>query len=181
MNIIKYYNYLVDDWSLYEIILNILFIILLIIISILIYWDIINRKILKNSRCLKFNDLLNEGIFKIIVKYKQDELFEIEYDFIKKETRLGKILPPKGSVENQINIQNFPFWSFTDERVEYKPIEAKEKLDKLYFVDDIDGDFVSSKFTYIGEPKLINFIKDPETETSTETNFFKEINTELTE
>lgn len=177
MDIIKYYNYLFDDWSIYEIILNILFIILLIIISVLIYWDIINRKILKNSRCLKFNDLLNEGVFKIIVKYKQQELFEIEYDFIKKETRLGKILPPKGSVENQINIENFPFWNFIDEQVNYKSIGGKkEKLDKLYFTDEINREFDHSKFTYIGEPKLINFIKNPD-----ETEFFEEIKTELTE
>lgn len=177
MDIIKYYNYLVDDWSIYEIILNILFIILLIIISVLIYWDIINRKILKNSRCLKFNDLLNEGVFKIIVKYKQQELFEIEYDFIKKETRKGKILAPKGSVENNININKFPFWNFTDELLEYKDIGGKEKLDKLYFTHEVNGDFNPDKFTYIGEPKLINFIKNP----NTDIEFFNEIKTELTE
>ena len=176
MDAIKYYNYLFDDWSMYEIILNILFIILLIIISVLIYWDSINRNIINKSRCLKFNDLLNEGVFKLIVKNQKGvNIFEIEYDFKKEETKLGKFFPPKGSVINDFEIKNFPYWDFLDNNVVYKDIVKKIKLDKDYF-SDINGNFDKEDFLFEGEPKLINFIKNND-----EVDFFNEIKSELTE
>lgn len=176
MDAIKYYNYLFDDWSMYEIILNILFIILLIIISVLIYWDTINRNIINKSRCLKFNDLLNEGVFKLIVKNnKAVNLFEIEYDFKKQETRFGKFFLPKGSVVNNIDINEFPYWDFLENTVIYSPISKTSKFDKHYF-DNLNGDFKKEKFIFDGEPKLISFIKDPNN-----TEFFNEIKAELAE
>lgn len=177
MDAIKYYNYLFDDWSMYEIILNILFIILLIIISVLIYWDTINRNIINKSRCLKFNDLLNEGVFKLIVKNQKGvKLFEIEYDFKKEETRLGKFFPPKGSVVNDLDIKSFPYYNFLDNSVDLHNILKKIKLDKDYVTDINNEKFDKDNFTFEGEPKLINFIKD-----NTDIDFFNEIKAELTE
>lgn len=176
MDSIKYYNYLFDDWSMYEIILNILFIILLIIISVLIYWDTINRNIINKSRCLKFNDLLNEGVFKLLVKNNKGvNLFEIEYDFKKQETRLGKFFLPKGTVVNNINIIDFPYWDFVENTAILTDIIKTLKFDKNYF-ENLNDDFSTNKFIFDGEPKLKNFIID-----NTNIAFFNEINAELAE
>ena len=67
----KFYEaFLPKNWNIYEISLNILFVFLLIMISILIYWDSINRKISSNSRCRKQKELYNKtkGIYTIDVK-----------------------------------------------------------------------------------------------------------------
>lgn len=176
MDAIKFYNYLFDDWSMYEIILNILFIILLIIISVLIYWDTINRNIINKSRCLKFNDLLNEGVFKLIVKNNKGvNLFEIEYDFKKQETRFGKFFLPKGSVVNDITINKFPYWNFVENELSKYNIIKTSKFDKNYF-ENLNGDFSTDNFIFDGEPKLISFIKNTAT-----TDFFNEIKAELAE
>ena len=70
-----YEAFLPKNWSIYEIGLNILFVFLLVLISILIYWDSINRKISANSRCIKQKELHNKtnGIYSINVKTKNNE------------------------------------------------------------------------------------------------------------
>ena len=119
---------------------------------------------------------VNEGVFKLIVKNQKGvNIFEIEYDFKKEETKLGKFFPPKGSVINDFEIKDFPYWDFLDNSVVYKDIVKKIKLDKDYF-SDINGVFDSYNFLFEGEPKLINFIKKNGDE-----DFFNEIKSELTE
>ena len=87
----NFFDILTNGWNLYEILLNLLFIILVIVISIIIYWDTINRKVENNSRCKKQKDLYDKlnGIFTINVKDKSgDNLFNINYDFNKKEENI---------------------------------------------------------------------------------------------
>ena len=49
-----------QEFKLSEIFLNILFISLVIIISIIIYWDTINTRVVKTSRCKRQMDIYNK-------------------------------------------------------------------------------------------------------------------------
>ena len=44
----KFFDMLISGWSFYEILLNLFVILLIIIISSIIYWDSINRRVSKN-------------------------------------------------------------------------------------------------------------------------------------
>ena len=79
---------LTKNWNIYEIALNILFVSLLVVISNLIYWDSINKKIKETSRCRRQKELYNKtaGIFSVNIKNKNNEnMFKVEYDFNNKK------------------------------------------------------------------------------------------------
>ena len=57
---VGFINSLFKGWTTYELILNILFILLLLLISSIIYWDTISTKIKKNSRCRRNKDLFDK-------------------------------------------------------------------------------------------------------------------------
>ncbi len=69
-----------DKW---EIFLNILFIIIVIIFSLIIYWDTINRKVARTSRCKRQLDIYNKNKGTYVIRAtdnSRNTLYNVIYD-----------------------------------------------------------------------------------------------------
>lgn len=162
----KFYEaFLPKNWSIYEISLNILFVFLLIMISILIYWDSINRKISANSRCVKQKELHNKsnGIYSINVKTKNNEnLFKIRYDIINKKENIDCACN-KGNTNNTFS--KIPIRILKTNDNKYSD-DLYCKCDKEYTYDNSHKDLILE-----GEPELIRYMNNQDSD-----DFFKKIN-----
>lgn len=104
-------SYLNFNFSFYEILLNISFISLLLIIINIFYWEYINHNIVNKSRCKKNMDLANNSNGKYTIKATDKEnnpLYEINYDLKKKRSTIDCSCN-KGGYENNfksINIRD---------------------------------------------------------------------------
>jgi|TARA_Y100000389_G_scaffold71771_1_gene68460 hypothetical protein len=148
-------------WSIYELILNILFILLLLIISSIIYWDTINSKIKKNSRCRRNKDLFDKlnGIFTLNILTKNgDKLFNIDYDFINKKNDITCNCK-KGNYGN--TFKNIEYRNLKNSKNEETILDCK--CDKIYNYD-------RENVIYNGEPGLIRYHYD-----KNNTDFFDDI------
>lgn len=160
----NFFNILTTGWNIYEILLNILFIILLLIISTIIYWDTINKKVENNSRCKKQKDLYDKlnGIFTINVKDKSgDNLFNIDYNF---NNKIESIKCSCKSGEYNNTFENIPIRRLktnTNEK-NVKPLPCK--CDKFY-------EYNNSNSIYDGEPGLVRYMINQNND-----EFFKEVN-----
>ena len=61
----EFYNIFNRKQTFFEIILNLSFILILVVIAIIFYWDSINRSIIKNSRCKVMINSEDDSYFKI--------------------------------------------------------------------------------------------------------------------
>jgi len=160
----NFFNILTSGWNIYEILLNMLFIILVLVISVIIYWDSINKKVENNSRCKKQKDLYDKlnGIFTINVKDKSGaNLFNIDYDLNKKIESI-KCSCKSGEYHN--TFEKIPIRRLNTHKNEetIKPLPCK--CDKFY-------EYNKSDSVYEGEPGLIRYMINPENDA-----FFKEVN-----
>ena len=162
----KFYEaFLPKNWNIYEISLNILFVFLLIMISILIYWDSINRKISSNSRCRKQKELYNKtnGIYTIDVKTKNNEnLFKVNYD-INNNTETIECSCNKGNNNNTFT--KIPIRILKTNENKYSE-DLYCKCDKEYSYDNSHKDLILE-----GEPELVRYMNNQDTD-----DFFNKIN-----
>tara|TARA_B110000858_G_scaffold161992_1_gene186834 strand:- start:2461 stop:3012 length:552 start_codon:yes stop_codon:yes gene_type:complete len=162
----KFYEaFLTKNWNIYEISLNILFIFLLILISILIYWDSINKKISEKSRCRKQKELYNKtkGVYSINVKTKNNEnLFKIDYDINNKKEKINCSCN-KGNANNTFS--KIPIRILKSNENKYSE-DLYCKCDKEYHYDNSNKDLVLE-----GEPELIRYMNNQDSD-----DFFQKIN-----
>ena len=144
-----------SGWTIYEIILNILFILLLLLISFIIYWDLINRKVIKTSRCKKQKQLFdkNNGVYKVNVKDKNgNKLLNIQYDFRNKKNNIYcDDVCINGEVVQQFD--KIPFLDLENGKDETKTLNCH--CDKKYEYNNFDS-------IIDGEPGLIRYMKNNE-------------------
>lgn len=160
-----YEAFSLKNWNIYEVTLNILFIFLLVLIGMLIYWDSINKKISKNSRCRRQKELYNKtkGIFTINVKSKNNEdLFKIDYDMTNKKENI-ECACPKGNMNNTFS--KVPIRLLKKNENAYSE-ELFCKCDKEYVYDNNHKDNILE-----GEPELIRYMHNQDND-----DFFKKIN-----
>ena len=158
---VGFINSLFKGWTTYELILNILFILLLLLISSIIYWDTINSKIKKNSRCRRNKDLFDKlnGIFTLNVLNKSgDKLFNIDYDFKNKKQDITCNCK-KGNYGNTFD--NIKYRNLRNSKDETYRLDCN--CDKIY-------DYDENKVIYNGEPGLIRYHNN-----NSNTEFFEEI------
>lgn len=150
----KFFQSITSGWTIYEFFLNILFIFLTLIISTLIYWDTINKRVAKTSRCKKQNDLYDKlkGIFTLNVKDKSgDKLFNINYDFDKKIESI-ECACDNGNLSN--TFKDIPIKILkTNENTYSKELFCK--CDKLY-------EYKQDDTILEGNPGLIRYMKNRE-------------------
>jgi len=160
-----YEAFLPKNWNIYEISLNILFIFLLIMISMLIYWDSINKKISKKSRCRKQKELYNKtnGIYNINVKTKNNEnLFKIKYDINNKKETI-ECSCDKGNKHNIFS--KIPIRILRTDENKYSD-DLYCNCDKEYSYDNSNKDLILE-----GEPELIRYMNNQDSD-----DFFQKIN-----
>tara|TARA_B000000475_G_scaffold256596_1_gene237183 strand:- start:54 stop:554 length:501 start_codon:yes stop_codon:yes gene_type:complete len=151
-------------WTLYEFLLNILFISLLIIIGSIIYWDSINKKISNKSRCKKQRDIYdkNNGVYILNVKNKTgNNLFNIKYDFEKKIQGIDCACN-KGDINCKFEDINYRNLKKNENMVQSKVCSC----DNVYTYDIHDA-------IYEGPPELIRYMIDSQNSIFFDKNYFK--------
>jgi hypothetical protein len=139
-----------------EFLLNLFFILLIIIISIILYWDNINTKVSKNSRCKKQLEIIDKskGVYSVDAKDKNNNLlFQINYVLGAKRNSV-ECKCKEGDVVNtfrQIPIRDLQSVSENEES-KNKVIDKKCLCDRYY-----DTGITSTDIIYEGDPGLIRY------------------------
>ena len=110
-----FYNILNTKQTFFELLLNLTFVLILLIIAIIFYWDSINRNIINTSRCkIVMNN--EDNIFNLYTynQNKTAKLFDISYDNTKKHNIKINCACPVGETVNKFNI---PYFSYEDQSV----------------------------------------------------------------
>lgn len=152
LNVLKFFNIYTNGYTISEIILNILFILLILIITAIIYWDTINSKVSKNSRCKRQLDLYenNNGNYVIKATDKTNQpLYNIIYDTKQKNTAIECACNAGTNINNFTNISVKNIRNNKD--VKY---DKTCSCDKYYNIG-IENDNIN----YIGEPGIVRYMK----------------------
>lgn len=148
-----------QKFSISEIFLNLLFIALVIIISMIIYWDTINSRVAATSRCKRQMDIYNKnkGIYVVNATDKsKNPLFTIEYDTNQFNTNV-ECKCPSGKYINTfgpISVKNMKT------NIDTK-VEKTCTCDKYYNVG-----LQNENILYDGEPGVVRYM------TSNDSDFF---------
>lgn len=134
-----------------EIFLNLLFISLIIIISLIIYWDTINVRVSKTSRCKRQMDIYNKnkGIYIINAKDKSKQpLYTITYDTKQNNTNV-ECACESGKFINYFN--NIPVKNMrTNKDVK---VDKTCSCDKYYNVGTLNENVI-----YDGDPAILRYM-----------------------
>lgn len=137
--------------SIWELLLNILFVVLIVIFLLIIYWDTINRKVSKTSRCKKQLDIYNKnkGVYIINATDKnKDPLFNITYDINQNNTNI-ECACKAGNLVNYFN--EIPIKDTRSNR--------DNKIDKICSCDKFyNTGMISENIVYSGEPGILRYM-----------------------
>lgn len=140
-----------QGFTINEIILNVLFIGLFLIIAMIIYWDSINNRVSKTSRCKRNMDAYNKNKGSYVIKAtdkSNQSLFSIEYD-TKQNTTSLKCECESGKYVNYFN--DIPVKNMKNNK------DNKESkicsCDKYYNVG-----MVNENIKYEGEPGILRYM-----------------------
>lgn len=195
-NIYKFYyiikdilNYEIDillnsSFTYYDLLLNIIFLILVVIIIMIMYWDSIYRTASNNSRCNIMDTIINENkkittpyIYKIYIVENTKTIDDYEllliYDFNRKKTRIlyGKDIKNNTDIyqkEDITSTSSNPFKYFDLETLNTKSIYNinSEKINHpkyIYVIKDSNGNEIKSDYAN----NFVKFIKEYSQDSST--------------
>ena len=148
-----------------EFLINIFFIILVIIITLILYWDNINNMVSSNSRCKRQLTILNNNTGSYVINaldYKNNQLFDITYDMSSKDTSITCKCNP-GNVINTFH--NIPVRDIRNNG-DITP-DKKCSCDKYYNLGP-----KKNNINYNGEPGIIRYMY-----TTSDTSFFDSMQT----
>lgn len=140
-----------ESFTTSEVLLNILFIALIIIFSLIIYWDTINRQVAKTSRCKRQIDIYNKnkGIYIINATDKsKNPLYKVVYDTNQNNTDV-KCDCKEGSLVNYFN------------GIPVKDTKANRdvKIDKVCSCDKYyNVGLTNDNVQYDGEPGILRYM-----------------------
>ena len=174
-------NYEIDillnsSFSYYDLLLNIIFLILVVIIIMIMYWDSIYRTASDNSRCNIMDTIINENkkittpyVYKIYIVENTKSIDHYEllliYDFNRKTTRIlyGKNIRNNSDIyhnENITSTSSNPFKYFDLETLNTKSIyNINNEINHpkyVYLIKDSSGNEIKSEYAN----NLVKFIKD---------------------
>lgn len=132
-----------------EILLNLLFIIILITLSVILYWDNINTKVNKISRCKRQIEISNKNQFIIHATDKSNNnLFEIEYDTNQYNTNVECKCKPGKYINN---FENIP----VKDLKQNKDVKINKvcSCDKYY-----NTGMINENIVYDGEPGILRYM-----------------------
>jgi len=147
-----FYNILNTKQTFFELLLNLTFILILLIIAIIFYWDSINRKIIDTSRCkiIINNDDTNYNL-DIFDKDNNAKLININYDNTKSHNIKINCACPVGTTVNEFKV---PYFDYIDQKVN-KDLYKYCKCDKNY------KDYNKlSNYNFKGDAFLVDYYKD---------------------
>ena len=121
----KFYDIFNKQQTIFEIILNLSFILILFLIAFIFYWDSINRSVLNTSRCkaiIKNDDSNYTAYFYDDKNTKNNKLFSISYDNTRNhnikincEGVCNKSSTDSSVVQNNIEI---PYYDYKEQKID---------------------------------------------------------------
>jgi len=168
------YVILTSNITVTEIMLNLTFILILLIISYIFYWDILNKQIIKNSKCKNNLDFIN-GEKKYYYVTAKDEnnvpLYSVKYNMVTKKASID-CKCPTGEQTNSFNkIKVYDKSATEGQKSLVKSIECK--CDKSYPIKDVTN--TDPNIYYSGNQFLINYMEQSNTITGSN-NYFTDSN-----
>jgi len=163
-----FYDIINKKQTFFEIILNLSFILIILIIATIFYWDSINRTIINTSRCkIMINNDDSEYNLYVYDKDQQNKLYKISYDNNKNHNIKIDCACPTGDIANNINI---PYYDFKDQKV-YNDLNKQCLCDKNY-----DSSYNTKDYKYEGDAFLIDFYKDMYNTLNTHSTYTNKLN-----
>jgi len=143
------YEVITKKHTIFEFLLNLTFVLILVVIGVIFYWDTINRSIVKTSRCkitLNNNDLNYNLQF-----YNTDniKLYNLSYDNTPQHNVKIDCACPKGDVANTFTI---PYYNDETKKISNKVLKHCF-CDNSYNQD-------SDKYLIDGDAFLVDYYKD---------------------
>jgi len=120
----SFYDIFNKQQTIFEVILNLTFILILFIIAFIFYWDSINRSVINTSRCKAIirNDDASYTVNFYDTKSKNNKLFSISYDNsrnhnvkINCDGVCNKNIGETGVFENKIQI---PYYDYKEQKID---------------------------------------------------------------
>ncbi len=121
----KFYDIFNKQQTIFEIILNLSFVLILFIIAFIFYWDSINRSVINTSRCkaiIKNDDSSYTVNFYSDRETKKNKLYSVSYDNTRNhnvkitcEGSCGKSSSDSGVIKNNINI---PYFDYKEQKID---------------------------------------------------------------
>jgi len=145
-----FYNILNTKQTLFEILLNLTFVLILLIIAVIFYWDNINRSIINTSRCkIVMNN--EDNIFNLDIYNNANtaKILKVSYDNTKKHNVKIDCACPTGTTVNEFRV---PFYNYEDQKLE-TDLRKYCKCDNNY-VD------LSNNYNYYGDAFLQDYYKE---------------------
>jgi len=151
-------NVFSKGFSTIEIIMNISFILIILLIIYILYWHNINRKIAKLNRC-KINLNSQGSIYTVYGKYNNTKLYKIKYDNTENHNVSVDCVCPPGNIPNKFNIKAFNTRTNKTQNADKycncdKYYNANKK-DMKYSGDDFLIDYHTNKKNKLNFPDVI--------------------------
>ena len=135
-------------FSIYELLLNISFILIIGLIIFIFYWHNINRQIAKLNRCkINLNSEGSGSIYNLYTYYDQTKLYKLRYDNTTKHNVSVDCVCPTGNIPNKFEV---PVYNMENEKLQ--KYNKYCVCDKSYDLTEknkirVDGDeFLSSYY-----------------------------------
>lgn len=151
LNIYKIIYAFQEGFSLWEIGLNLLFICIVIIFSLILYWDSINRQVSRTSRCKRQMDIYNKnkGVYIINASDKAKQpLYKISYDTNQKNINV-ECACKGGNFVNEFN------------GIKVKDMRGNKdtQVDKVCSCDKFyNTGIINENILYDGEPGILRYM-----------------------
>lgn len=130
-----------------EIIMNVSFILIILLIIYIFYWHSINRKVAKLNRC-KINLNTEGSIYNIYVKHKQTKLYKIKYDNTEDNNVTVDCVCPVGNMPNKFEVK-----AYNKRKNKVESANKYCNCDKFYNLNDKDA------LKYSGDDFLVDYYK----------------------
>jgi Tfp pilus assembly protein PilE len=131
-----------------EIIMNVSFILIILLIIYIFYWHSINRKVAKLNRC-KINLNTEGSIYNIYVKHKQTKLYKIKYDNTDDNNVTVDCVCPVGNMPNKFEVK-----AYNKRKNKVESANKYCNCDKFYNLND------KNALNYSGDDFLVDYYKN---------------------
>jgi hypothetical protein len=149
MFINEIYEVITKKHTLFEFMLNLTFVLILVVIGVVFYWDTINRSVVKTSRCKII--LNNDDITYNLQFFNKDnvKLYNLSYDNTSEHNVKIDCSCPKGDMPNKFTI---PFYNDETKKI-------TNNIQKHCFCDNNYTEN-STKYQMDGDAFLVDYYKD---------------------
>ena len=144
----RFNNIFNKSFSLFEILLNLSFILIICLIIYIVYWNLLNRKIANINRCkINLNSIGN--YYNISSHYNNKKMYSINYEIGDKHNVSINCSCPTGNVANTFKV---PVYNHNTDEMQI--IDKYCFCDQIYNLNSSDG---NKNIRYSGDEFLTNY------------------------